>query len=176
MHDRPIRVFVAPGVIHHDHPCHHQPPVDVQAHQPQRQNVLHIIHKILPMQRALHELYSTRLASGNGVDNNVDSRLLEICGFELGLGRMAGKAIPPIWFVICWGLFSALFVCAGALLAIDPSLFVRIMRRASFGDSYIKTVEWEKSVVGLEGRMGGCVFFCFGLGGFYVLLQMIHVI
>jgi len=84
--------------------------------------------------------------------------------------------MPAIWFLICWALFSAFFVFAGALLASNPPLFVRIMRRLAFGDYYMKTVEWEKSVVGLEGRMGGCVFFCFGLGGFYVLLQMIHVI
>jgi hypothetical protein len=84
--------------------------------------------------------------------------------------------MPAIWFVICWALLSAFFVCTGGLWASNPPLFVRIMRRLASGDYHVKTLEWEKSVVGLEGRMAGCVLLCFGLGGFYVLLQMTHVV
>ena len=55
-------------------------------------------------------------------------------------------------------------MCAGALLAIDPPLFVRIMRRAAFGDSYIKTAEWEKSVVWARRKNGRMRIFLFWFG------------
>jgi hypothetical protein len=84
--------------------------------------------------------------------------------------------VPAKLFLICWTLFSLFFALAGAILASNPALFVRLLRRIAIGDYYIKSAEWEKSTSGLEARFGGFVFFCFGLGGFYVLLKMTRVL
>jgi hypothetical protein len=84
--------------------------------------------------------------------------------------------MPPMGFVICWAILSTAFTCAGALWAGSPRLFVKVCRRIAIGDYYIKSSEWEKTALGLGGRLAGCFVLCFGLAGLCLLLRMIHVI
>ena len=84
--------------------------------------------------------------------------------------------MPPAGFVICWAILSITFIGAGALWAGSPKLFVRVWRRIAIGDYYMKSAEWEKAVTGPVARSAGFFMLCFGLGGFYLLLRMVHVI
>lgn len=84
--------------------------------------------------------------------------------------------MPPTGLVICWAIVSITSIGAGALWACSPKLFVRVWRRIAIGDYYIKTAEWEKAVVGFSGRSAGFFILCSGLGGFYLLLRMTHLI
>ena len=79
--------------------------------------------------------------------------------------------------VILFGLalISALFVSAGALLAVNPTPFVSVYRRIAIGDYYARSKEWELKVGTLEGRLGGCVLLCGGLGGVYFLLPALRI-
>ncbi len=84
--------------------------------------------------------------------------------------------MQPIGLIICWTILSTVLTCAGVLLAASPELFVRVWRQIAKGNPYIESAEWEKAVVGFSGRLGGYVFLCSGLGGFYLLLKMLHLI
>jgi hypothetical protein len=84
--------------------------------------------------------------------------------------------MQPLGLIIAWTVISVVLTSAGALLALSPRLFVKVWRWIAKGSYYIESPEWEKAVVGLSGRLGGYVFVCFGLGGFYLLLRMTHVI
>lgn len=84
--------------------------------------------------------------------------------------------MQPIGLVISWAVLSTALTCAGALWAASPKLFVKVWRRIAIGDYYTKSAEWEKAVLGFSGRLAGYVVLCFGLGGFYLLLRMLHVI
>jgi len=84
--------------------------------------------------------------------------------------------MPAKGFIICLALGTVLMICAGALLAISPALFVRIYRRIAIGDYYARSAEWGQSVQGLSGRIAGYVFFCFGLGSLYVLLKILRIL
>lgn len=84
--------------------------------------------------------------------------------------------MPPIGLIISLTVLSVLLLSAGALWAISPRLFASVWRRVAKGNSYIESAEWENAVVGPSGRWAGYVFVCFGLGGFYLLLRITHVI
>jgi hypothetical protein len=78
--------------------------------------------------------------------------------------------MPPLGFILCFGTLSVVFLGVGALLAFDPGLYVQVHRRV-FRDDYSRSVEWEQKMSGMEARVCGLVFFCVGLGGFYLLLK-----
>lgn len=84
--------------------------------------------------------------------------------------------MPPTGIVICVTIASMVLLGGGALWASSPKLFVRVWRRIAIGDYYVKSAEWEKAVTGPSARPAGFLMFCFGLGGFYLLLRLIHVI
>jgi len=64
---------------------------------------------------------------------------------------------------------------AGILLAFNPLLFVKVFRKLAIGDYYIRSQEFEKSVVTPEGRIAGFFFFCVGLLFLYAWLRAAHV-
>jgi hypothetical protein len=76
--------------------------------------------------------------------------------------------------ILC--LMTTIFICSGFLLATNPARFVRVYRRVAIGDYHAKSAEWERKLVCFEGRLLGAVFFCFGLGGLYLLLKFLRVI
>jgi hypothetical protein len=73
-------------------------------------------------------------------------------------------------------LVSAFLICMGASQAVNPRLAVRVYRKIFFGDYYIKSAEWETKMSTTEGRLGGCLFLFTGLGGVYVVLQLMGII
>ena len=83
---------------------------------------------------------------------------------------------PSLYFIFCGSVLSTLFVVSGALLTINPKLFARIHRRITHADYWGRGDEWEKQMVGLEGRLGGFIFFCTGVGGFYLLLRSMKIL
>lgn len=78
--------------------------------------------------------------------------------------------------IVALSILTTVFMCAGFLLATNPARFVRVYRRVAVGDYYAKSAEWESKLVCFEGRLLGGVFFCIGLGGFYLLLKILRVI
>jgi len=82
--------------------------------------------------------------------------------------------MAPAWFVVCWGIAPLTLISVGALLAFNPPLFVRVCRRICVGDYYMKSSEWEKRVVSLEGRIGGFLFLCFGLVALWIWLKWLE--
>ena len=84
--------------------------------------------------------------------------------------------MPPVILLISLTIMSIMFVSFCALLASNPKLFVRVWRRIAIGDYYIKSPEWEKAMTAPGARWLGYVLVCSGLGGFYLLLKMTHLI
>ena len=84
------------------------------------------------------------------------------------------SAIQPLWFLAGWAAATIISIGSGTLLAVNPVLFVRILRRIAIGDYYIKGEEFEKRVASAEGRIAGFFFLCLGLLFLYLWLKAIH--
>ena len=82
--------------------------------------------------------------------------------------------MQPLWFVAGWAAATIISIGSGALLAVKPVLFVRILRRVAIGDYYIKGEEFEKRVATAEGRIAGFFLLCLGLLFLYLWLKAIH--
>jgi hypothetical protein len=83
-------------------------------------------------------------------------------------------AMQPLWFLAGWAAATIISISTGTLLALNPVLFVRILRRIAIGDYYIKGEESEKRVASAEGRIAGFFFLCLGLLFLYLWLKAIH--
>jgi hypothetical protein len=88
----------------------------------------------------------------------------------------AGAVMQPIGLIVSVSVVSLLFVTAGALLVLDPALFVRIYRRVAIGDYYAKSPEWAQKVDQPSSRILGVLFVVSGLFGIYKLLELLHII
>jgi hypothetical protein len=82
--------------------------------------------------------------------------------------------MQSFWVLAVCFAATMLLIGAGALLGFNPGLFVRVLRRIAVGDCYIKSQEFEKKLVSLEGRIGGFFFVCCGLFFLYAWLRAIH--
>ncbi len=82
--------------------------------------------------------------------------------------------MQPLWFLAGWAAATIISIGTGTLLALNPILFVRILRRIAIGDYYIKGEEFEKRVASAEGRIAGFFFLCLGLLFLYLWLKAIH--
>jgi len=79
----------------------------------------------------------------------------------------------PFWFLVGMGIATVLLLGTGVLWALHPTLFVRLLRRVAMGDYYLRTQEFEKSMVSVEGRIAGLLFLCFGLLFLYYFMIII---
>ena len=69
---------------------------------------------------------------------------------------------PPWRFMILGTAIALYAVTMGALLRLSPQRFVSLYRRAILGDNAPDTIEWQKAVEGLQGRVFGALVFAFG--------------
>jgi hypothetical protein len=80
------------------------------------------------------------------------------------------------WFIFWLSAVSLAFTCGGAVWTINPKLFVRVWRKMAIGDYSIRRPEWETVTVSYSGRLLGSLILCCGLGGFYLLLKILHLV
>jgi hypothetical protein len=67
-----------------------------------------------------------------------------------------------VWFTVsatAVGLFMAL---TGGTWWLSPERFVRAYRKVAFAEKAAKTVEWERAVRSMSGRMVGAFMLVFG--------------
>ena len=84
--------------------------------------------------------------------------------------------MPSTGFLVSLTVISLVATCAGGLWAVNPKLFVQVWRKIARGDYSIRDPEWEAATTSYSGRLAGCVILCFGLGGFYLLARILHLI
>jgi hypothetical protein len=84
------------------------------------------------------------------------------------------RTVQPLWFLAGWAAATIISIGSGTLLAVNPVLFVRTLRRVAIGDYYIKGAEFEKRVASAEGRIAGVFFLCLGFLFLYLWLKAIH--
>jgi hypothetical protein len=82
--------------------------------------------------------------------------------------------MQPLCFLVGWAAATIISIGSGTLLAVNPVLFVRILRRIAIGDYYIKSEEFEKRVASAEGRIAGFFFLGLGLLFLYLWLKAIQ--
>jgi hypothetical protein len=78
------------------------------------------------------------------------------------------------WALAGWAAATIFLIGTGIFLAFNPALFVRIFRRIAIGDYYVKSQEFEKGMISVEGRIGGFLFFSCGLLFLYLWLRAIR--
>jgi hypothetical protein len=74
---------------------------------------------------------------------------------------------------IAFAVAAAAFMSIGFVWASKPMLFLRIYRQIAVGDYHAKSTDWERQVLGVEGRLFGCLVFC---GGLYLLLKILRIV
>jgi hypothetical protein len=78
------------------------------------------------------------------------------------------------WVLAGWAAATIFLIGTGILLAFNPALFVRLFHRIAIGDYYVKSQEFEKGMVSVEGRIDGFLFLSCGLLFLYLWLRAIH--
>jgi hypothetical protein len=66
------------------------------------------------------------------------------------------------WFNVFATAIAVFMTGAGATWWLAPERFVRVYRKVAFAEKAAKTVEWERAVRSVSGRMVGVFMLAFG--------------
>lgn len=78
--------------------------------------------------------------------------------------------MKPSWQFLTFGTVASFcMIATGAVWCLSPKRFVSVYRKVLYKEKAAKTVEWERAVTSIPGRIFAALWFAFGCKVLWIL-------